>query len=1028
MEYRMSIRFMIFMIIVIQHSVRLASAEAPKPEFHVPPGFTVEKVAGPPLVRYPLFACFDDRGRLFVAEGTGTNLPGEELRKKQLGRILLLEDKDGDGTFDTSKVFADGLVAPQGVLWHDGALYTASHPSLWKLEDTDGRDVATRRTELVTGFGFNGNGCDIHGPFLGPDGWLYWTGGRHGYDVKTRDGVALQGLAARIWRCRTDGTQVERICGGGFDNPVELVFTPEGEPIVAMDQGTGDCLLHCVEGGVFPMEHPCLREFPRTGPLLGAVRQYSAVLPAALCGLMRYRSSTFGPEFQNRLLSTQYMLHKIVRHELIRQGSTFRAEDTDFLTSTTHDLRLTDVLEDADGSVLFVDMGAWFTYGFPGNPPPRPDALGAIYRIKRTELPKVADPWGKALKIETLSAKELIELLDDARPMVQDQAMARLVRLARLDDAVTPRVWSGLARGETARCNAVWVLCRIGSDVACQDLNAALTDPAESVRIAAIHALGRVRSSEAGIKLRGIIERGSLPERRAAAEASWHVGDHVAVPALLSGLPKEADRFLEHSITYALIQFHDEASTRRALTDADPRMQRCALIALDQMKNARIREEEVAPLLEAADHELRHAALDVVSRHAGWSKTTLAFLKKQLTTASLSEDDQRALSDLVLQNDGDPSVQLEVSTALNHAGTPSTTRKLLLRAISQSHLGQLPALWIEALSRSLASSDPEVQREVVSTIQARKLTQFDRPLAELGHDERANADLRIAALECLAGRLGSPDPKAYTLLLDHLSESTEPLLRLAAARALSASQLTREQQIQLASATEHSGTIVLRLLLPIFAKGDDLEVGKALVRALERSPSAEALSPAELDQTVRAYPQEIRERAQGLRKKLAELQKEKAAYLATLTAELEPVRGNSDTGHELFLSQKLGCIGCHRAVGRGGTVGPDLSRIGKFRTKAELLESIVFPGRTIAPEFRAYQVATKDGRVATGLIVRETTDAIMLLATDLAEVRVARSELEAMTPSTTSLMPEGLEKLMSRQELGDLLEFLSQQQ
>src|SRR5438105_14364926 len=84
----------------------------PAPEFQAPPGFVVEKVAGPPLVRYPLFAAFDDRGRLFVAEGTGTNLPGAELAKKKLGRILLLEDTDGDGIFDTSTVFADGLVFP----------------------------------------------------------------------------------------------------------------------------------------------------------------------------------------------------------------------------------------------------------------------------------------------------------------------------------------------------------------------------------------------------------------------------------------------------------------------------------------------------------------------------------------------------------------------------------------------------------------------------------------------------------------------------------------------------------------------------------------------------------------------------------------------------------------------------------------------------------------------------------------------------------------------------------------------------
>src|SRR5262245_29648707 len=208
--------------------------------FRLPAGLSIEKVAGPPLIRYPLFACFDDAGRLYVAEGTGKNLAGSELLKLNLGRITRLEDTDHDGKFDRSTTFADGLVFPQGVLWHDGAVYVASHPSIWKLQDTDGDGKADRRGELITRFNFNGNGCDIHGPFLGPDGWLYWTDGRHGYDITTREGQRLQGLAARIWRCRPDATGIERICGGGFDNPVELVFTETGEMVGTMDQGTGD--------------------------------------------------------------------------------------------------------------------------------------------------------------------------------------------------------------------------------------------------------------------------------------------------------------------------------------------------------------------------------------------------------------------------------------------------------------------------------------------------------------------------------------------------------------------------------------------------------------------------------------------------------------------------------------------------------------------------------------------------------------------------------------------------------------------
>ncbi|HJT78237.1 MAG TPA: hypothetical protein VJ739_13620, partial [Gemmataceae bacterium] len=451
------------------------SRQPPPPRFQVPPGFFVEKVAGPPLVRYPLFACFDDRGRLFVAEGTGTNLPGEELERKKLGRILLLEDTDGDGVFDKSTVFADGLIFAQGVLWHDGALYCASHPSLWKLEDPEGRGVATRRTELLTGFRFNGNGCDVHGPFLGPDGRLYMTDGRHGYRVRTREGAVLEGLAARVWRCRTDGGEAERLCGGGFDNPVEIAFTADGEPIGTMDQGPGDCLLHYVEGGVYPMEHPCLQEFVTTGPLLGAVRQYSPVLPSALCGLTRYRSTAFGPEYRDALFSTHYMLHKIVRHTLVPDGSTYRALDADFLTTADHDVRLTDVLEDADGSLLFIDMGGWFTYGFPGNPLPKPEALGAIYRVRRTDAAPVADPWGKALGLAKRSPRELVPLLDDPRPAVIDQTLARLARLGAVAVPDLEAVLRVLTRTSVqARRNAVWALCRIGGPPARPALRRAL--------------------------------------------------------------------------------------------------------------------------------------------------------------------------------------------------------------------------------------------------------------------------------------------------------------------------------------------------------------------------------------------------------------------------------------------------------------------------------------------------------------------------------------------------------------------------
>jgi putative heme-binding domain-containing protein len=1009
-----------------------AGAAGPPPRkdaaarYRVPPGFVVEQVAGPPLVRYPLFASLDERGRLFVAEGTGTNLPGEELARRKLGRILVLEDTDGDGRFDTSRVFADGLVFPQGVLWHDGALYAASHPSFWKITDSAGRGRADRREELLTGFRFNGNGCDIHGPFLGPDGRLYWTDGRHGYKVKTRDGQLLEGLAARVWRCRADGTEVERLCGGGFDNPVQIAFTAEGEAVGTMDQGPGDALLHYVEGAVYPMEHPCLKEFPRTGPLLGPVRQYSPALPAALCGLTRYRSAVFGKEYQDTFFSTHYMLHRIVQHRLVREGSTFRAEDRDFLTSDDHDVHLTDVVEDADGSLLFIDMGAWFTYGFPGNPLPRPEVLGGVYRIRRAGAHRVADPWGKSLGLARRSPAELAALLDDPRPRVQDQVLARL---ARLGPSAVPALERALradpARSVPARRNAVWALCRIAGPEARQAVRLALADPEAGVRQAAAHAAGLARDEKAITALQALLRDGNPPVRRKAAEALGRIGKAEAVPDLLEAVGRGGDPFLQHSLTYALLRIGDRASTLAALKDTSPRVRQAGLLALDQMPGGNLTRELVVPLVETDDDPLQQTVLEVVSRRPDWSGAVQDLLAKWLRAGKLTAARERSVTGALLAFSGQPNVQRLVGDLLADRQTPAASRLCLLRVTGQVGQETLPAGWVRGVGHCLEDADAAVRRAAVAAVKATGLKVFDPQLLALSRRQTLPADLRIAALECLAARRQQVDAEAFALLTAHLPEQADPLVRLAAARTLGASKLTEGQLLRLADRVPGVGTMVLRLLLPAFSRSGDSRVGKALAGALNRSPAALALSAAELDRAVKPYAPEVAGQAGSLRKKLAARAQGQAAYLSGLKAELGRLKANPDLGRFVFFSQKATCSLCHRAEGKGGQVGPDLSHLGRFRRPDEILESIVFPSLTIAPEYRTYQIQTRDGRALTGLITWETAEAITLRTADLTEIRVPRRDVEELAPGNASLMPEGLERTLSRQELCDVVAFLS---
>src|SRR5215207_4707065 len=129
----------------------LAPAVAARiPQMNVPEGFVVERVAAAPLVERPMMAALGVRGRLFVTESAGLNLDYEKLKANPPNFVRMLTDKDGDGVFDESKIFADRMIFPAGAAWHDGALYVADPPGIWKLEDLDGDGVCDRRTQIVS--------------------------------------------------------------------------------------------------------------------------------------------------------------------------------------------------------------------------------------------------------------------------------------------------------------------------------------------------------------------------------------------------------------------------------------------------------------------------------------------------------------------------------------------------------------------------------------------------------------------------------------------------------------------------------------------------------------------------------------------------------------------------------------------------------------------------------------------------------------------------------------------------------------
>src|SRR5437667_8023804 len=270
----------------------------------VPPGFQVERAAGPPLVDRPIVADFDEQGRLYVAESSGSNDKVEKQLQEKPHRILRLEDTDGDGRFDKRTVFADRMMFPEGTLWFDGSLYVSAPPSIWKLTDTDGDGVADRREEWFQGKTLTGCANDLHGPFLGPDGWIYWCKGAFAEQTYEVNGKPFKSRASHIFRARPDHSGLEPVMTGGMDNPVGLAWTPEGERSLCgtffapHEPGHRDGLIHAIYGGVYGKVNDATDGHKKTGDLMPVMTHMG---PAAPCSVIDYESASFGSEYRHNL-------------------------------------------------------------------------------------------------------------------------------------------------------------------------------------------------------------------------------------------------------------------------------------------------------------------------------------------------------------------------------------------------------------------------------------------------------------------------------------------------------------------------------------------------------------------------------------------------------------------------------------------------------------------------------------------------------------------------------------------------------
>ncbi len=942
-----------------------AAPFAPAPKADLPEGYELIVAAAPPLLKHPTMGCLDDRGRLFIGDSAGVNWRPPQLEKELPHRVLMLEDTDGDQVFDKVTVFADKMTFPQGAAWYAGSLYVASPPGIWKLTDTDGDGVADQREMIVGGFEYDGNAADVHGPFLHPtNGRLYWCHGRKGHKVVQKDGTLVhEGKASGIWSCKPDGGDVQWHALGCMDNPVEVDFTADGDLVGVVNlyynQPRGDTFMHWQYGGAY--ERPDLlaviSALPRTLDRMPVVYNYGHV---AVSGFTLYRSGQFNPAWRGDAFVTYFNTQKVVRTKLTPSGATFTATNHEFLKIHDPNAHLTDVLEDADGSLLVLDTGGWFRIGCPASLVERPDLRGAIYRVRKKDAPRPADPYGRTIAWDRQTPAQLAQLATDDRWMVRKKATALQV-VPRRDPAAT---------AEILRASA---------------------NP---------HATRRALEAIAADK------RITPPERA----------------ALLALFSAPLDPALEHAALFAALTTRCfDLETLR--TSANPAAIRRLLRVLEQTLADVTAQDALLEIarrhVEAKDATLAAAAAATVARHPRALALAGEEFNARLSAPQVAPSTLAMLTEVVGANFTQPAARALLGRMLAHP--ESVVRLTAWRLLARQPAGQADPAWLAALGRSLTvatGAELPLLLEAIARLQSRD---FDPALLALVANAKQPAPIRLKALAAALQPGKPPGAEAFALLLDISRSEASPAARVDAARLLSVSNLTDDQFRALAPVLATTGPVELAELLKLARRKSDPALGRIWAESLARSPVFGAIEESAVRSAFSGYPAELYEQVlMPATRAAAEANDAKKRRLETLT--LAAAGGRAAAGRQVYATSA--CVACHKAGDLGRALGPDLSHIGQIRSPRDLLESILLPNATIARDYETHVIETTGGERLLGMIRGDSATELVLVDPAGEEKHIPHAQIVATSQSPASLMPAGLEQTFSEQQLLDLVAWL----
>jgi putative membrane-bound dehydrogenase-like protein len=939
--------------------------------FETHPDFRVELVAAEPLVHDPIAMAFDEKARLFVVEMRGYS----EQRDEDVGAIRLLEDTDGDGKYDVSHPYVEGLAWPTAVACWDGGIFVAVPPEIRYYKDTDGDNRADVAEVVYTGFGLSNVQGLLNSFKWGLDNRFYGATSSSGARVRPGNAPDVLPLELRHRDFSFDPRtrEIRAESGGGQHG---LTFDTRGDRFVCHNSNH-IMLIHYDDR--FMARNPYLappapnRSIAVDGPAAPVFRispvepwrivrtrlRVKGLVPGPVegggtpagyftsaTGITMYKGDAWPSEYVNQAIigdvGSNLVHRKIVQPDGLTMTAKRGREGTEFIRSRDVWFRPAQFANGPDGNLYIADMYRE-VIEHPDSLPPiikkhldltSGNDRGRIYRVVHTDGARRAMP-----DLSQKTTNELVGLLDHANGWHRETA-ARLL-YQQNDPAAGKLLLQRLMQGGLSEAGAIQTLHSLetaGTDEqTVAALKAYLADPRPAVRRHAVrltesHAkdadlasqLNRMEATETDLRVRYELAfaLGNVkpsPERtKALVEIASSGLDDPWMPwALLSSTGKDTGAWLAQVVAHrnrGLDQKFIRTAATLAGSLSGPDQWDSLLAALEEHPDFSA-QDALSPLLAGMKQAGRQRELDALLVRRPGIKTTLdAMIAKAQKTA--------------LETKAPADRRVDAVNTMLLSGFAS--QQDLYRDLLSS---KAPAPVKEALLHGLRSyTDPGVAEVVLA-----------------GWKTYAPR-VREAAVETFYSRdawLGG--------LLDAVESGQVLAVHL---------DSTRKERLR--SHTDAAIQARARKLFP----DDDILRGEALV----------------------------------------------AAYQDVLE-----LPGVASRGRQVYVEN---CSPCHRLGSTGYEVGPDLVAASQGGA-AKILTNMLDPNREINPQYLQYTVETENWERITGIMAGETANALTIKRAHGVTDTILRQDVVSVHQETYTLMPEGWQDVLSKQNIADLLAFLT---